>query len=141
MYGTASAPFLATRCLQQLIEYEAINYPEAAKIARDGFYIGDLITGTNYVDTALSLQHDLMDMLKKVGFTLRKRSSNHPALLEHLPPEEIERKLLLSFGNEDLINTLGLLWNSTTDKLMFCVQINQDNTPTKEVYENNCINI
>jgi len=26
---------------------------------------------------------------------------------------------------------LGLLWNSTTDKLIFCVQINQDTTPTK----------
>jgi hypothetical protein len=42
-YGTASAPFLATRCLQQLIEDEAINYPEAAKIARDGFYVDELI--------------------------------------------------------------------------------------------------
>jgi hypothetical protein len=131
MCGTASAPFLATRCLQQLIEDEAINYPEAAKIARDGFYIDDLITGTDDVDTALSLQQDLIDMLKKGGFTLRKWSSNHPALLEHLPPEEVESKLLLSFGDEDVIKTLGLLRISTIDKLIFCVQINQDNTPTK----------
>jgi hypothetical protein len=49
-YGTASAPFLATRCLQHLIEDEAINYPEAAKIARDGFYVDDLIMGTDDVD-------------------------------------------------------------------------------------------
>jgi hypothetical protein len=70
-------------------------------------------------------------MLKKGGFTLRKWSSNHPALLEHLPPEEFKRKLLLSFGDEDIIKTLGLLWNFTTDKLMFCVQVNQDNTSTK----------
>jgi hypothetical protein len=68
-----------------LIEDEAINYPEEAKIARDGFYIDHLITGADDVDTVLSLQHDLMDMLKKGGFTLRKWSSNHPALLEHLP--------------------------------------------------------
>jgi hypothetical protein len=34
-YGTAAAPFLTTRCLQQLLEDEAVNYPEAAKIARD----------------------------------------------------------------------------------------------------------
>jgi hypothetical protein len=33
-YGTASAPFLATRCLQQLTEDEAFNYPEAAKITK-----------------------------------------------------------------------------------------------------------
>jgi hypothetical protein len=109
------------RCLQQLIEDEAVNYPEAAKITRDGFYVDDLITGADDVDTALLVQQDLMAMLKKGGFTLRKWSSNHPALLEHLPPEDVERKLLLSFGNEDVIKTLGLLWNSTTDKLMFCV--------------------
>jgi hypothetical protein len=54
-YGTASAPFLATRCLQQLIEDEAVNYLEAAKLAKDGFYVDDLITGTDEVDTALSV--------------------------------------------------------------------------------------
>jgi hypothetical protein len=128
-YGTSSAPFLATICLQQLIEDEDINYPEAAKIAKDGFYVDDLIMGTYDVDTALALQQNMIDMLKKGGFTLRKWSSNHPALLEHLSSEEVERKLLLSFGNEDVVIALGLLWNSTKDKLIFCV--NQDNTPTK----------
>jgi len=75
-----------------------------------------VITGTDDVDTALSLQQDLIEMLRKVEFTLRKWSSNHPALLKHLPPEDIERRLLLSFGNEDVIKAVGLLWNSTTEK-------------------------
>jgi hypothetical protein len=70
-------------------------------------------------------------MLKKGGFSLRKWLSNHPALLKHLLPEDVERKLSLSFGNEDVIKALGLLWNSKTDKLICCVQIIQDNIPTK----------
>ena len=82
-YGTTSAPFLATRCLQQLIEDEAVNYPEAAQMARNGFYIDDLITGRDDVNTALSLPQELIEMLKKGGFTLRKWASNHPALLQH----------------------------------------------------------
>jgi len=130
-YGTASAPFLATRYLQQLIEDEAINYPEAPKIARDGFYVDDLITGTDDVDTALYMQQDVIEMLRKGGFTLRKWLSNHPALLRHIPPEDVEGRLLLSFGNEDVIKALGLLSNSTTNKLIFRVEINQDTTPTK----------
>jgi len=100
-------------------------------MARNGFYVGDLITGTDDIDTALSLQQKLIEMLKKGGFTLRKWSSNHPALLQHLSPEDVEIKVLLSFGNEDLIKALGLLWNSTTDKLMFCLHIKQDKVPTK----------
>jgi len=125
------SPFLATKCLQQLIDDESIKYPEAAKMARDGFHVDDLITGTDDLDTALSLQQDLIDMLKKGGFTLRKWLSNHPALLKHLSPEDVGRKLLLSFGNENVIKALGLLWNPTTDKLIFYAQTNQDNAPTK----------
>jgi hypothetical protein len=98
------------------------------------FYVDDLITGTDDVDPALSLQQDLIDMLKKGGFTLRKWLSNHPALFEHLTPEEVERKLLLSFGNEDVVKALGLLWDSTTDKLIFYVQINQTILQQREVY-------
>jgi hypothetical protein len=75
-YRTAAAPYLVTRCLQQLIEDEAVNYPEAGRL-------DDLITGTDDVDTALSMQRDMMDMLRKGGFNLRKWSSNHPALLSH----------------------------------------------------------
>ena len=62
---------------------------------------------------------------------MRKWASNHPSLLQHLSPEDVERKVLLSFGNEDVIKALRLLWNSTTDKLMFCVHIKQDKVPTQ----------
>jgi hypothetical protein len=124
-YGAPSAPFLATRCLQQLIEDEAVHYPVAAKLAKDGFYV-DLITGTDEVDTALSLQQDLMAMLSKGGFSLRKWSSNQPALLKHLEPGDVERNLLVNFGNESVIKALGLFWSPTTDKLTFCVHFNQD---------------
>ena len=130
-YGTASAPFLATRCLHQLIEDDAVNYPEAAKLAKDGFYVDDLITGTDEADTALSMQQDLIDMLHKGGFTLRKWSSNYPALLNNLAPEDVERKLLVNVGNEKVTKALGLLWNSTSDKLMFCVSIKPDRAFTK----------
>ena len=85
-----SAPFLVTRCLQQLIEDEAVNYPEATQTARNRFYVDDLITGTDDLDTELSLQQELIEMLKKGGFTLRKWASNHPALLKHLAPEDVE---------------------------------------------------
>jgi len=41
-------------------------------MARNKFYVDDLITGTDDVDTALSLQQELIEMLKNGGFTLRK---------------------------------------------------------------------
>jgi hypothetical protein len=77
------------------------------------------------------MQQDLMDMLRKGGFTLRKWSSNHPALLNHLAPEDVERNVLVNFGNESVIKALGVFWNSTRDKLMFCVPFHQDTAFTK----------
>ena len=77
------------------------------------------------------MQQDLINMLRKGGFTFRKWSSNHPALLNHLAPEDVGRNLLVNFGNESVIKALGLLWNSTTDKLMFCMPTNQDPAFTK----------
>jgi len=48
-------------------------------------------------------------MLGKGGFTLRKWLSNHPALLKHLPPEDVERRLLLSVGSEDVIKVFRII--------------------------------
>ena len=77
------------------------------------------------------MQQDLIDMLHKGGFSLRKWSSNHPALLNHLAPEDVERKLLVNMGNESVIKALGVFWNSTTNKLMLCVSVKPDTEFTK----------
>ena len=38
-------------------------------MSRNGFYVDDLITGTDDVDTALSLQQELIEMLKSLALT------------------------------------------------------------------------
>ncbi|XP_055591187.1 uncharacterized protein LOC129743233 [Uranotaenia lowii] len=43
-YGTASAPFLATRTLQQLADDEKLHFPEGAKVLRKDVYVDDLVT-------------------------------------------------------------------------------------------------
>ncbi|XP_076660098.1 uncharacterized protein LOC143363386 [Halictus rubicundus] len=50
--GTASAPFLATRTLQQLADDESKDFPLAAAILKNDMYVDDLLTGTSSVDTA-----------------------------------------------------------------------------------------
>ncbi|XP_062556901.1 uncharacterized protein LOC134221731 [Armigeres subalbatus] len=52
-YGTASAPFLATRVLQQLAEDGQINFPRAAHVLRKDFYVDDLFSGANTIEEAI----------------------------------------------------------------------------------------
>ena len=42
-YGTASAPYLATRCLRQLAIDEREQYPDASMILLNDFYVDDLL--------------------------------------------------------------------------------------------------
>lgn len=117
-YGTASAPFLATRSLNKLAEEEFDKYPRAAEILQRDFYVDDALSGSNNLDDALQLQEELIALLNGGSFPLKKWCSNHPALLEAVPPDDREMQLPLEFNKEESIKTLGLSWHPTSDKFL-----------------------
>ena len=67
------------------------EYPKASEVIRTSFYVDDCLTGTNTVEEASSLQHQLCALLKQAGMTLRKWRSNSAELLETIP-EELREK-------------------------------------------------
>ncbi|XP_058467935.1 uncharacterized protein LOC131440560 [Malaya genurostris] len=133
-YGTAAAPFLATRALNQLADDERLNFPKASALAKKSFYIDDVLTGANSLDEAIELQKDLIALLGRGGFGLHKWCANDPRLLEDIPLEAQEK--LMRFEDSDIngvIKTLGLYWNPTDDQFMFRVLPMSENlkNPTK----------
>ncbi|XP_036322102.1 uncharacterized protein LOC118736109 [Rhagoletis pomonella] len=46
-YGTACAPYLSVRVLQQLAEDYKHQFPRARSIVRDDFYVDDILTGAD----------------------------------------------------------------------------------------------
>jgi hypothetical protein len=71
-YGTASAPFLATRALQQLAEGEQSKFPIAAITTKNDFYVDNVLSSANSLPEALELQSQLINLLKLGGFELHK---------------------------------------------------------------------
>ncbi|XP_055643367.1 uncharacterized protein LOC129779737 [Toxorhynchites rutilus septentrionalis] len=118
-YGTNSAPFLATRVLQQLAEDEAENYPLAAPVVRTSFYMDDLLFDRNNIDTLKSTCKQIVAMLHSAGFTLRKFSSNSQNVLEIFPEQLRETRTLLDLDADQTVKTLGLLWEPSTDVLSY----------------------
>ena len=118
-YGTASAPFLATRIVQQLANDEKNNYPTAAKVIKKDFYMDDLLTGTNSLQDAKLLQDDLISICSKGGFKLRKWASNNTELVNHLPVQDTENKG--HFSTDQSTKTLGLLWKSNSDMFHYSI--------------------
>ncbi|GFT62822.1 uncharacterized protein TNCV_1606571 [Trichonephila clavipes] len=65
-YGTVSAPFLATRTLLQLSRDEEKNFPLAAPVLRENFYMDDVLCGAASLMEAKALKNQLSGILKKV---------------------------------------------------------------------------
>ena len=78
-YGTPSAPYLATRCLQQFAEDEIKDFALALETLKNNFYVDDALCGANTIEDALQLQQELIVLLGRGGFHLCKFCASHPA--------------------------------------------------------------
>ncbi|GFW97579.1 pro-Pol polyprotein [Trichonephila clavipes] len=118
-YGTASAPYLAIKCLQQLALNEANNFPLASKAALNDFYVDDLMSGANSLSEALELQNHLTQMLSSAGLVLRKWASNCNELLNSIDSDMRFSNASLNVDNDDTVKTLGILWHPASDVFYF----------------------
>ncbi|GFU48269.1 uncharacterized protein TNCV_4626851 [Trichonephila clavipes] len=71
-YGMVSAPFLATRTLLQLSRDEEKNFPLAAPVLRENFYMDDVLCGAASLMESKALKNQLSGILKKGGMELHK---------------------------------------------------------------------
>ncbi|XP_062703824.1 uncharacterized protein LOC134286256 [Aedes albopictus] len=134
-YGTSSAPYLATKCLQQLAADAEATHGKAATTIRKGFYVDDLLTGTDDVEEGKTLVIEILDLMNSAGFTLRKWSSNCAEILSSIPEElRDERATLELDSSSSPVKTLGLIWEPATDMFRYAVPQWNPQTPiTKRI--------
>lgn len=131
-YGTTCAPYLALRCLHQLGEEDEEPFPLALKVLQSDFYMDDVLTGSDNLSEAIALQRQLMTLLSKEQFPLRKWRSNNEEILQHLA-EESKADDLLVINKDEPLKTLGLLWNQKTDLLQYSIRDTSFNRVTKRI--------
>lgn len=126
-YGTASAPYQAVRCLQQLAVDEKLRFAEASKIVLQDFYVDDTASGSPNLEEAKSVVKELQDLCMSGGLQLRKWTTNSQELLETIPEELRETSSLVELQHHDpTIKTLGVYWNPQTDKYLFKINLPPD---------------
>lgn len=76
-YGTASAPYLATKCLQFLAENHQMTHPTASYAIENDFYVDDFITGSDSVESLICLRKEVSSILSSAQLELRKFMSNN----------------------------------------------------------------
>ncbi|XP_046801121.1 uncharacterized protein LOC124418533 [Lucilia cuprina] len=112
-YGTASAPFLSVRVLEQLaIDYNK-SHPNASKILLEDFYVDDVLTGASSEQQLKQYRDELVDLLQQAGFQLSKWVSNSDTLKQtnHNTPSFLK--------DNDSTKVLGIHWYSDEDRIRY----------------------
>lgn len=81
----------------------------ASKVILENMYVDDVVAGAASIQKAKQIKNELIELLDKGHFPLRKWASNAPELLEDLPSEYLENNAF--FG----VSVLGIHWNPTED--------------------------
>lgn len=112
-YGTASAPYLATRCLKQL-GLECTD-DKISEIILHDFYVDDLMSGGDDLNLVHDIRKEVTAILASAGLPLRKWKSNEPQLVS----ESTESTHDLNIGGNEPSKSLGLGWLPESDELYF----------------------
>ena len=109
-YGTASAPYLATRTLKQLALDEKRHLPAASRVIMEDCYVDDVLAGVKTIEEGIQLQQDVTEITRLGGFHLRKWGANNPDILSNVPRDDILHDCI-EIDEETTVKTLGLMWN------------------------------
>lgn len=131
-FGTASAPYLAVKTLQQVAEDEGKAHQAAVISIREDFFMDDYMSGKDTVHEAITTAKEVHHILKKGGFTLHKWASNNTDFLQEFSPSERSTHVAIDLKLDGTVRALGLAWNMGDDTFQYQIKLpNITNTITK----------
>lgn len=122
-YGTASAPFLAQRCLKQLAIENESRYPRTCKLILNSFYMDDFLVSVSTREEALEAYKELTEILSQAEFKLRKWASNDRIILRDILDSSEEKEKIVEFRESADLKTLGISWLSDSDTFNYSMNV------------------
>ncbi len=99
-FGVAASCFAAVK--QNAIEHE-VQFPLAARVIKQSFYVDDGLTGADDVELAIRTREELQQLFQKGCFTLRKWNSSSPAVLKTIPAELRDTEKVFCISGSELL--------------------------------------
>lgn len=130
-YGTACAPYLALRVLEQLSQDDGHNFPLASPVLNDNVYVDDCLFGVDDPVLARQTRNQLKELLSNAGFQLRKWASNCPSLVDDINPDDHGLASDKLFSENENLKILGFAWNPDSDSFRFQTSLSSQSIHTK----------
>ncbi|XP_011884042.1 PREDICTED: uncharacterized protein LOC105571179 [Vollenhovia emeryi] len=121
-YGTAPAPYLAMRVVNQLALDDGSSFPLARDIIQNSLYVDDVLFGADNIQSLRESRDQLTKLMTRGGFHLRKWAANLKELLEDIPPGEHELAIEHPFDKDNTLKVLGLTWIPNEDAFRFHIE-------------------
>ncbi|XP_070517900.1 uncharacterized protein [Cardiocondyla obscurior] len=118
-YGTASASYLATRCLLDIANKHENDFPLGSARVKHDFYVDDLLTGGESISDVINMRDEVIQLLRQGCFELGKWRASSPELLRGVVNQASGS---LSISQEVNARILGLAWNTDDDTFHFSYQ-------------------
>lgn len=131
-FGLKCAPYVATRCLQQLAQENQEQFPQAAQAITNSMYMDDLLHGGDDEQQVAETAANIDRILRGANFVLRKWKTNSPNILRNISTKPEHTNTFQSTPptalGHDTHKVLGLAWCSTSDSLRY--QFKDEPVPT-----------
>lgn len=124
-FGLKCAPYIATRCLQQLAEEYMEQYPEAAAAILTEFYIDDWLHSGDDEQKVIDTAGQVERILRSANFHLRKWKSNSSKILHNVsnPYTNTTQPNNTCIPTQEITKLLGISWNSHSDYITYSLKI------------------
>ncbi|XP_012150920.2 uncharacterized protein LOC105663836 [Megachile rotundata] len=117
------------------MEDDGNHYPLAVPVLQNQIYVDDCVFGADDVDLARQTRKQLISLLNRAVFTLRKWASNTPALLSNINPNDHSvtstKTLQPNKPLQPELKVLGVSWNPNVDSFQFNIIIGENVPQTK----------
>lgn len=115
VFGKNSAPMESQFVAQENARKHQDVYPLAAETVLKSTYMDDSIDSVETVEDGIQLYKQLDNLWGKAGMQARKWISNSPEVVAATPEAERATELQISEGQDPVVKTLGISWNSVED--------------------------
>ena len=112
VFGKNSAPMEAQFVAQENARRHQDVYPMAAETVLKSTYMDDSIDSVETVQEGIQLYKELDSLWGTAGMQPRKWISNSPEVVAATPEADRATELQITEGQEPVVKTLGIAWNS-----------------------------
>ena len=118
VFGSKDSPTCANYALQQAGKDFKDEFPKASEMIERNFYMDDLVKSVSNIQDAQEHYRQIVSVMSKSGFALKKWASNKPEVLERIPEEDCAVSDIVSLDSEhETSSILGLEWIISKDIL------------------------